>query len=58
MEHCSRPRFKFATALQGRVLVRRLKGKWDVLVSPQDAKGFVENVFRVAAQVEERDVEA
>jgi hypothetical protein len=58
MEQCRRPRFKFATALQGRVLVRRLKGKWDVLVSPEDPKGFVDTVFRVAAQVEERDVEA
>jgi len=50
----SRGRFKFATSLQDCILVRRLeKGAWDVLVSPEDAKGFVQAVFAAAAVVEE-----
>ena len=50
-EHCSRgPRYKFATALfHHRVLVRRCKGCWDVLVSPRDVDGFVQAISRVSS---------
>lgn len=49
-EHCRGPRYKFATTLfHHRVLVRRCKGYWDVLVSPQDIDGFIQAISGVSS---------
>lgn len=48
-----RPRFKFATDLTNRILIRRGNGGWDLLLSPRDVPGFASAVRRVAAMVEE-----
>lgn len=42
-----RPKFKFAVDIHNRVIVKRRNGKWDVLVSPRDAAGFVDAVWNV-----------
>ena len=48
-EHCRRPRYKFATALfRHRVVVRRRKGHWDVLVSPRDVDAFIQAIARLS----------
>lgn len=51
----TRPKFKFATDLRNRVVVRRKNGRWDVLVSPKDADGFVQAVWSIAGEVEGSD---
>ena len=48
----NRPKFKFAVDLHKRVVVRRKNGRWDLLVSPKDPAGFVEEVWRVAGDTE------
>lgn len=48
----TRPKFKFATDLHNRVVVRRKNGGWDVLLSPKDADGFERAVWNVAGNVE------
>lgn len=43
-----RPRITFATRLgEGRVVIRRRHGKWDVVVSPEDPEGFIQAVEEV-----------
>jgi hypothetical protein len=49
-----RPRLKFATDLNSRVVVRRRNEGWDLLVSLHDAPGFVAAVWKVAGEVESR----
>ncbi|KAL3912647.1 MAG: hypothetical protein SGILL_006801 [Bacillariaceae sp.] len=39
-----RPRVKFGTSMEGRIILRRNHGKWDVVVSPQDVEGFLNAV--------------
>lgn len=43
-EEFLRPRVRFVTSLQDRVVLRRNHGKWDVVVSPQDLDGFLKAV--------------
>jgi hypothetical protein len=49
-----RPRLKFATDLNSRVVVSRRNEGWDLLVSLHDAPGFVAAVWEVAGEVEAR----
>jgi hypothetical protein len=49
-----RPKLKFATDLNSRVVVTRRNGGWDLLVSLHDAPGFVAAVWEVAGEVEAR----
>lgn len=49
-----RPKLKFATDLNSRVVVTRRNGGWDLLVSLHDAPGFVAAVWEVAGEVEGR----
>jgi hypothetical protein len=49
-----RPRLKFATDLNSRVVVRRRNEGWDLLLSLDDAPGFVDAVWKVAGEVEAR----
>lgn len=58
-ENFRRGRFKFATSIRNRVLVRRrgpinkhsfFQHWWDVVVSPADAPGFVQAIETVVAQ--------
>ena len=44
-----RPKIKFATDLTKRVLVQRKNG-WDILLSPDDPKGYVDAVRKVVSQ--------
>lgn len=39
-----RPRIKFGTSFEGRVILRRNHGKWDVVVTPEDVEGFLKAV--------------
>jgi hypothetical protein len=47
-----RPRIKFATSLDSRVIVRRKHGWWDLALSPHDADGFIRALADVAQQLE------
>jgi hypothetical protein len=49
-----RPKLKFATDLNSRVVVTRRNEGWDLLVSLHDAPGFVAAVWQVAGEVEAR----
>ena len=49
-----RPKLKFATDLNSRVVVTRRNEGWDLLVSLHDAPGFVAAVWEVAGEVEAR----
>jgi hypothetical protein len=49
-----RPRLKFATDFNSRVVVTRRNEGWDLLVSLHDAPGFVAAVWEVASEVETR----
>ena len=49
-----RPRIKFGTSMEGRVILRRNHGKWDVVVSPEDLDGFL---LAVEEMVKEHGVE-
>lgn len=51
-ESMFRPRIKFATDLNFRIVVRRRRPYWDIIVSPADPSGFLAAVERV---VEQRD---
>jgi hypothetical protein len=51
-EGALRPRIKFATSLDSRVIVRRKHGWWDLALSPDDADGFIQAVADVAQQLE------
>jgi len=46
----ARPKFKFAVNTRNRVIVRRTNGGWDLLVSANDPKGFVDAVWKVAIE--------
>lgn len=46
-----RPKIKFATDLTKRVLVQRKNG-WDILLSPDDPKGYVDAVWKVVSQID------
>lgn len=53
-EHCRRPRYKFATSLfRDRVLVRRRRGRWDVLVSPRDTEAFIQAITSVSSELDD-----
>lgn len=51
-EGALRPRFKFATSLEKRVVVRRRNGRWDLLLSPNDVDGFVKAVNGVSQRLD------
>lgn len=55
MRDCWRPRLKFATNLNKRVLVRRKHGGWDIVVSPDDPNGLTAAVWKVAHAVEDQN---
>ena len=58
-EHCRRPRYKFATALfSNRVLIRRRRGHWDVLVSPREVDAFIQAISRVSSELNDSSAEA
>ena len=48
-----RPRIKFATSTNNRVIVRRRHGKWDILVTPEDPQGYVRAIEEVVARIED-----
>jgi hypothetical protein len=49
-----RPNVKFTTSLSNVIVVRRKNGGLDLLLSPVDPEAFVNAVFQVAAENEER----
>jgi hypothetical protein len=49
-----RPKLKFATDFNSRVVVTRRNEGWDLLVSLHDSPGFVAAVWKVAGEVEAR----
>jgi hypothetical protein len=54
-----RPRIRFSTSFQDRVVIRRNHGKWDVVVTPEDPVGFINAVERMVRDTgtEEGEVE-
>ena len=50
-----RPRIKFGTSTEGRVILRRNHGKWDVVVSPEDLDGFLVAVEEMVKEHGEHD---
>lgn len=56
-EGALRPRIKFATALDKRVVVQRKNGLWDLLLSPSDVDGFVKAVNDASQHLELGDTE-
>ena len=50
-----RPRVKFGTSMEGRVILRRNHGKWDVVVSPEDVEGFLMAVEEMVKENGEED---
>ncbi|KAG7350530.1 hypothetical protein IV203_009890 [Nitzschia inconspicua] len=52
-----RPRIRFGTSIQDRVVLRRNHGKWDVVVSPHDVEGFLKAVEEMVKEHGDNDTE-